>query len=211
MVVTDPTDVGSTGGGMFTATNAENRRVVPENPNGRPVMKVVYVVLESQYQSSMTAAVKRINAGNDNMAVECVGYLLEELRNDDAFEQFKKDVSEANMFIGSLIFVQELAEKVVEVIEPARANLDAVLVFPSMPEVMRLNKIGNFSMKNLGQSKSVVSDFMKKKKQEDGSSFEEGMLKLLRTLPKVLKFLPSDKAADARTFMMSCQYWLGGE
>jgi magnesium chelatase subunit H len=56
-----------------------------------------------------------------------------------------------------------------------------------------------------------MADFMKKKKQEDGSSFEEGMLKLLRTLPKVLKFLPSDKAADARTFMMSFQYWLGGE
>ena len=36
------------------------------------------------------------------------------------------------------------------------------------------------------------------------------MLKLLRTLPKVLKFLPSDKAKDARSFMMSFQYWLGG-
>jgi len=213
MVVTNP--VASSGGGGipmggFTATNAESRRVLPEDPRGRPVMKVVYVVLESQYQSSLTAAVKRINAGSENMAVECVGYLLEELRNEDAYEQFKKDVSEANVFIGSLIFVQELAEKVVEVVEPARNNLDAVLVFPSMPEVMRLNKVGSFTMKNLGQSKSVVADFMKKKKQEDGSSFEEGMLKLLRTLPKVLKFLPSDKAADARTFMMSFQYWLGG-
>jgi len=173
-------------------------------------MKVVYVVLESQYQSSMTGAVKRINAGSDNMAVECVGYLLEELRNEDAFEQFKKDVEEANLFIGSLIFIQELAEKVVDVVQPLREKLDAVLVFPSMPEVMRLNKVGTFTMKNLGQSKSVVADFMKKKKQDDGSSFEEGMLKLLRTLPKVLKFLPSDKAADARTFMMSFQYWLGG-
>uniref|UniRef100_A0A7S2V7R8 magnesium chelatase n=1 Tax=Entomoneis paludosa TaxID=265537 RepID=A0A7S2V7R8_9STRA len=144
------------------------------------------------------------------MAVECVGYLLEELRNEDAYAQFKKDVEEANIFIGSLIFVQELAEKVVEVVQPNRDNLDAVLVFPSMPEVMRMNKVGSFTMKNLGQSKSVVADFMKKKKQEDGSSFEEGMLKLLRTLPKVLKFLPSDKAADARTFMMSFQYWLGG-
>uniref|UniRef100_A0A7S2K340 magnesium chelatase n=1 Tax=Leptocylindrus danicus TaxID=163516 RepID=A0A7S2K340_9STRA len=144
------------------------------------------------------------------MAVECVGYLLEELRNDDAFEQFQKDVADANVFIGSLIFIQELAEKVTGVVEPLRDQLDAVLVFPSMPEVMRLNKVGQFTMKNLGQSKSVVSDFMKKKKQEDGSSFEEGMLKLLRTLPKVLKFLPSDKAADARTFMMSFQYWLGG-
>jgi len=210
MVVSDPTSSGPMSGGMFTASNSESRRVVPEDPRGRPTMKVVYVVLESQYQSSMTAAVKRINAGNDNMAVECVGYLLEELRNEEAYEQFKNDVEDANVFIGSLIFVQELAEKVIEVVEPKRKDLDAVLVFPSMPEVMRMNKVGSFTMKNLGQSKSVVADFMKKKKQEDGSSFEEGMLKLLRTLPKVLKFLPSDKAADARTFMMSFQYWLGG-
>ena len=195
---------------MFTASNSESRRVVPEDVRGRPVMKIVYVVLESQYQASMTAAVKRINAGSENMAVECVGYLLEELRSDDALAQFKADMEDANIFIGSLIFVQELAEKVVEVVEPLREKLDAVLVFPSMPEVMRMNKVGSFTMKNLGQSKSVVADFMKKKKQEDGSSFEEGMLKLLRTLPKVLKFLPSDKAADARTFMMSFQYWLGG-
>lgn len=93
---------------------------------------------------------------------------------------------------------------------PQRDRLDAVLIFPSMPEVMRLNKVGSFSMTSLGQSKSVIGDFMKKKKKEDGSSFEEGMLKLLRTLPKVLKFLPSDKAKDARSFMMSFQYWLGG-
>uniref|UniRef100_A0A6U6E8K9 magnesium chelatase n=1 Tax=Odontella aurita TaxID=265563 RepID=A0A6U6E8K9_9STRA len=209
MVVSDPTAQGGPAG-MFTASNSESRRVVPEDVRGRPTMKVVYVVLESQYQSSMTGAVKRINAGSDNMSVECVGYLLEELRDEATFEQFKEDVADANVFIGSLIFVQELAEKVTEVVEPLRDQLDAVLVFPSMPEVMRLNKVGSFTMKNLGQSKSVVADFMKKKKQDDGSSFEEGMLKLLRTLPKVLKFLPSDKAADARTFMMSFQYWLGG-
>ena len=202
--------IGGGRGGAYTASNSESRRVIPEDVRGRPVMKVVYVVLESQYQSSMTAAVKRINAGSDNMAVECVGYLLEELRSDETLAQFKADVEDANIFIGSLIFVQELAEKVVEVVEPLRPKLDAVLVFPSMPEVMRMNKVGSFTMKNLGQSKSVVADFMKKKKGEDGSSFEEGMLKLLRTLPKVLNFLPSDKAADARTFMMSFQYWLGG-
>lgn len=98
----------------------------------------------------------------------------------------------------------------VEIVQPLREKLDAVLIFPSMPEVMRLNKVGNFTMNNLGQSKSVIADFMKKKKKENGSSFEEGMLKLLRTLPKVLKYLPSDKAKDARSFMMSFQYWLGG-
>ena len=36
----------------------------------RSVFKVVYVVLESQYQSSLTAACKRINAGQPDVAVE---------------------------------------------------------------------------------------------------------------------------------------------
>ena len=44
MVVTDPTSTGPMGG--FTATNAESRRVIPEDPRGRPTMKVVYVVLD---------------------------------------------------------------------------------------------------------------------------------------------------------------------
>lgn len=51
------------GAGLFTQSNPEDRRVVPDDPNGRETFKVVYVVLESQYQSSLTAACKRINAG----------------------------------------------------------------------------------------------------------------------------------------------------
>ena len=34
-------------------------------------LEVVYVVLESQYQSSLTVACKRINASQQNVAVEC--------------------------------------------------------------------------------------------------------------------------------------------
>lgn len=69
------------------------------------------------------------------------------------------------MLLWYFLQLQELAEKVQEVVEPLRDQLDAVVVFPSMPEVMRLNKVGSFTMQNLGQSKSVVSDFMKKKKK----------------------------------------------
>lgn len=41
--------------------------------------------------------------------------------------------------------MQELAEKVVEVVTPLRDKLDAVLIFPSMPDVMRLNKVRSFT------------------------------------------------------------------
>ena len=88
----------------------------------------------------------RLPRPQPDVAVECSGYILEELRDEANFQQFKKDVEEANIFIGSLIFVQELADKVVSVVEPNRDRLDAVCVFPSMPAVMKLNKIGSFTM-----------------------------------------------------------------
>jgi len=197
------------GSGLFTSTSPEMRRVVPENTDGKVKVKVVYVVLEAQYQSALTAAVKNINAKNPKVAFELVGYLLEELRDAKNFETFQADVASANVFIGSLIFIEELAEKIVAAVTPLRERLDACVIFPSMPAVMKLNKLGTFSMSQLGQSKSIFSDFIKSARAKN-DNFEEGLLKLVRTLPKVLKFLPSDKAQDARNFVQSLQYWLGG-
>ncbi|MEG3846194.1 magnesium chelatase subunit H [Microcoleus sp. herbarium19] len=195
---------------MFTHVKPTIRHIVPENLQGRSLLKVVYVVLEPQYQSALSAAVRSINKKNPNLAIEISGYLIEELRSPENYEAFKRDVADANVFIASLIFIEDLAEKVVAAVEPVRDSLDVAVVFPSMPGVMRLNKMGSFSMAQLGQSKSAIGEFMKKRKEKSGSSFQDGMLKLLQTLPKVLKYLPLDKAQDARNFMLSFQYWLGG-
>ncbi|VAH27180.1 unnamed protein product [Triticum turgidum subsp. durum] len=140
---------------------------------------------------------------------EVVGYLVEELRDADTYAAFCDDVAAANVFIGSLIFVEELALKVRDAVAAHRDRMDAVLVFPSMPEVMRLNKLGSFSMAQLGQSKSPFFQLFKRNKK-DSSGFADSMLKLVRTLPKVLKYLPSDKAQDARLYILSLQFWLGG-
>ncbi len=195
---------------MFTQVKSTIRHIAPDNLQGRSLLKVVYVVLEPQYQSTLSAAVRSINQKHPQLAVEISGYLLEELRDPENYEELKRDVANANVFIASLIFIEDLADKVVAAVEPHRASLDVAVVFPSMPQLMRLNKMGSFSMAQLGQSKSAIAQFMRKRKEQSGSSFQDGMLKLLQTLPKVLKYLPIDKAQDARNFMLSFQYWLGG-
>ncbi|MEA5577473.1 magnesium chelatase subunit H [Anabaena sp. UHCC 0451] len=195
---------------MFTQVKSTIRHIAPDDLRGRNLIKVVYVVLESQYQSSLSQAVREINAHHPSLAIEISGYLIEELRNSENYEELKRDIADANIFIASLIFIEDLAQKVVAAVEPHRDNLDVSVVFPSMPEVMRLNKMGSFSLAQLGQSKSVIANFMKKRKEKSGAGFQDGMLKLLRTLPQVLKFLPMEKAQDARNFMLSFQYWLGG-
>jgi hypothetical protein len=46
--------------------------------------------------------------------------------------------------------------QIVEAVAPMRDQLDACVIFPSMPAVMKLNKLGTFSMSQLGQSKSII-------------------------------------------------------
>ncbi|MBW4629890.1 MAG: magnesium chelatase subunit H [Brasilonema octagenarum HA4186-MV1] len=195
---------------MFTHVKSTIRHIAPDNLRGRHLIKVVYVVLESQYQSALSQAVREINQNHPNLAIEISGYLIEELRDQENYQEFQKDMASANIFIASLIFIEDLAQKLVAAVAPYRDRLDVAVVFPSMPEVMRLNKMGSFSLAQLGQSKSVIAQFMRKRKEKSGAGFQDGMLKLLRTLPQVLKYLPMDKAQDARNFMLSFQYWLGG-
>jgi magnesium chelatase subunit H len=196
---------------MFTNVKSTIRHIAPDEIRGRQLLKVVYVVLEPQYQSALSAAVNAINDHNPKVAIEISGYLLEELRDPTNYAALQEDVSRANIFIASLIFIEDLADKLVAAVEPYRDSLDVAVVFPSMPAVMRLNKMGSFSLAQLGQSKSAIGEFMKKRKAKAGAgSFQDGMLKLLNTLPNILKYLPIEKAQDARNFMLSFQYWLGG-
>ncbi|TCD57325.1 magnesium chelatase subunit H [Synechococcus sp. BS55D] len=196
---------------MFTQVRSSDRRIAPaDNNNHQAVMKAVYVVLEPQYQNALTQAAQSLNAQNGPLGLQLSGYLIEELRDPQNYADFQADVAEADVFIASLIFIEDLAQKVVDAVAPHRDRLKAAVVFPSMPEVMRLNKLGSFSMAQLGQSKSAIAGFMKKRKESGGAGFQDAMLKLLNTLPTVLKYLPVEKAQDARSFMLSFQYWLGG-
>jgi magnesium chelatase subunit H len=154
---------------MFTQVRSANRRVVPAPTGGRAVMKAVYVVLEPQYQNALTQAATSLNDQNGPLAIELSGYLIEELRDPDNYADFCADVAAADVFIASLIFIEDLAQKVVEAVAPHRDRLKAAVVFPSMPEVMRLNKLGSFSMAQLGQSKSAIASFMKKRKEAGGA------------------------------------------
>jgi magnesium chelatase subunit H len=58
--------------GLFTSTNPELRRVVPDDVAGRVKVKVVYTVLEAQYQSALSAAVQQINKTNKTVSFAVV-------------------------------------------------------------------------------------------------------------------------------------------
>ena len=163
---------------MFTQVRSASRRVKPEGEHNHSlIIKAVYLVLEPQYQNALSEAAKSLNSQDGSVGIELSGYLIEELRNEKNYSDFKEDIEKADIFIGSLIFIEDLAQKVVDAVEPHKERLKASVVFPSMPEVMRLNKLGSFSMAQLGQSKSLIGDFMEKRKEAGGAGFQDSLLK----------------------------------
>jgi len=47
---------------------------------------------------------------NGPIGIDLSGYLIEELRNDSNFEDFKEDIANADIFVASLIFIEDLAQ-----------------------------------------------------------------------------------------------------
>ena len=104
---------------MFTQVRSSDRRVVPAEPNNhKSVMKAVYVVLEPQYQNALTQAATSLNAQNGPLGIDLSGYLIEELRDPDNYADFCADVAQADVFVASLIFIEDLAQKVVDAVTP---------------------------------------------------------------------------------------------
>jgi magnesium chelatase subunit H len=60
---------------MFIHVKSTIRRIFPDDIKGRSLVKVVYVVLESQYQSALSAAVHKINRSHDQVAIAIISRL----------------------------------------------------------------------------------------------------------------------------------------
>ena len=54
---------------MFTQVRSASRRVSPASSEGRLVMRAVYVVLEPQYQTTLTLAATTLNEQAGELAV----------------------------------------------------------------------------------------------------------------------------------------------
>jgi magnesium chelatase subunit H len=78
----------------------------------------------------------------------------------------------------------------------------------SAGEVVRLTKLGKFTMD--GEAKGAMAMLKRMRgKTSGGASSGQGQMKMLRKLPKMLRFIPGT-AQDVRAYFLALQYWLAG-
>ncbi|MEM6276994.1 MAG: cobaltochelatase subunit CobN, partial [Pseudomonadota bacterium] len=124
-----------------------------------------------------------------------------------ALEEAKLAVASANIIVANLLFLEEHVEAIAADIAARRPALDALVGVVADEKIVNMTRMGDLDM---SAPSSTAMEMLKKLRPKKGTKASgESQMKMLRRLPKILKFIPG-KAQDLRAYFLSMQYWLGG-
>jgi magnesium chelatase subunit H len=128
--------------------------------------------------------------------------------NPAALTRTREALAQADIVIANLLFLEEHISAIEADLAAARDRADAFVGIISDPKIVRLTRMGDLDM---SKPASAAMQFLKKMRgpREPSAQSGEKQMKLLRRLPKILRFIPG-KAQDLRAWFLSMQYWLGG-
>ncbi len=128
--------------------------------------------------------------------------------NPEYLDQTREAIANADMILVNLLFLEEHVSAILPALQARRDHCDGVFACISASEIVSLTRLGDLDM---SQPTTGVLKLLKKLRGSSKTKNASGekQMKMLRRLPKILKFIPG-KAQDVRAYFMGMQYWLGG-
>ncbi|MHB2167142.1 magnesium chelatase subunit H [Alsobacter sp. R-9] len=118
------------------------------------------------------------------------------------------DIASADIVLAAMLFLEDHFQPVLPALQARRDRCDAMVCILSAGEVTRLTRMGGFTTD--GRQGGAMGLLRKLRgKKEEGKPAGEAQMKMLRRLPKILRFIPG-AAQDARAWFLTLQYWLAG-
>ena len=172
-----------------------------------PGYRVVIVTLDAHAAGPARRVTDRLAADFPGLSVT-VHAAAEWSECPKALEAAKDAVRHANIVVANLLFIEEHVRAIEPEIAAARETADAVIGVIADPAIVKLTKMGDLDMAKPATGISKILKRLRGSSKPSASSGEKQM-RMLRRLPKILRFLPG-KAQDLRAWFLSMQYWLGG-
>ncbi|MCU0803262.1 MAG: magnesium chelatase subunit H, partial [Rhodobacteraceae bacterium] len=120
----------------------------------------------------------------------------------------KAAVNAADIVFANMLFIEEHITAILPELVAARGRVDAFVGLMADPQVVKLTRMGDLDMSKPASAAMALLKNLRGKKEPSAASGEKQM-KMLRRLPKILRFIPG-KAQDLRAWFLTMQYWLGG-
>jgi magnesium chelatase subunit H len=171
-------------------------------------VKIVLVTMDSHLARAAdraAAALKREIPG-----LRFVVHAAENWASDEvALAACKADIAQGDIIIATMLFLDEHIRAVLPALQARREDCDAMLCCLSAGEVVKLTRLGRFDMSAEARGIMGLLKRLRGAKGKGNASSGAGQMRMLRELPKLLRFIPGT-AQDVRAYFLGLQYWLAG-
>ena len=176
-------------------------------PGSTAPVRIVFVTLDNHLSGAVERAGARFATGGQ--PVEIAFHAASDWdRSPASLERCKADIAQGDIIIATMLFLDDHIRAVLPVMQARREECDAMLGLMSGAEIVRLTKLGGYRMDAPAKGPLALLKRLRGKSNGAGSS-GAGQMKMLRRLPKILKFIPGT-AQDVRAYFLTLQYWLSG-
>lgn len=182
-------------------------------------MRLVIITMDTHLSSATAMAAGRLARQYPGLHVE-MHAASEFSAEPAALKRVHSAIESAHIVLVSMLFLEDHFLPVIEQLRQRRESLDALICIMSAPDVVKLTRMGRFDMskpasgpmallKRLRGKPPSTDEKATKGGRSETSGSGASQMKMLRRLPKILRFIPGT-AQDIRQYFLTLQYWLGG-
>ncbi|AWW75537.1 magnesium chelatase subunit H [Erythrobacter sp. KY5] len=184
------------------------RAGLPSAPGGdkrKAPVRVTIITLDNHLKGAVDRADEVLAEDNIELTLHAASGWGSE---DGSLEGAKKAIEEADIVIATMLFLDDHVRAILPSLEARREDCDAMVCLMSAGEVVKLTRMGGYRMDAPAKGPLALLKKLRGSKKA-GASSGAGQMKMLRRLPKILKFIPGT-AQDVRAYFLTLQYWLAG-
>lgn len=169
-------------------------------------IRVVIVTMDSHLASAASRARATLQA--ELPGLDLAIHAADEWScNQAALEHCREDIAQGDIVVATMLFLDDHIQAVMPALLARRERCDAMIGCLSAGEVVRLTRLGRLTMS--GSGGGMLSLLRRLRGSRSGDSSGSGQMKMLRQMPRLLRFIPGT-AQDLRAYFLTLQYWLAG-
>jgi magnesium chelatase subunit H len=172
-------------------------------------LRVVVVTMDSHLSSACTRAAAALS--RELPGLELKLHAADEWGHDaEALAACNADIASGDIVVATMLFLDDHIRAVLPALAARRASCDAMLCCMSGGEIVKLTRLGRFDMSaEAGGALAMLKRLRGKSGKGATGSSGRDQMKMLRRLPKLMRFIPGT-AQDVRAYFLALQYWLAG-
>jgi len=127
----------------------------------------------------------------------------------ESLECCRADIAAGDVIVATMLFMEDHFKPVLQALKDRREHCDAMVCAMSASEVVKLTRMGGFSMDGTQSGPMALLKKLRGNSKTPARNGGAEQMKMLRRIPQFLRFVPGT-AQDVRAYFLSLQYWLAG-